>query len=637
MKSDDILRVVIGTAGHIDHGKSSLVQRLTGRDPDRLREEKERGMTIDLGFAPWTLPGGRCVGIVDVPGHERFIKNMVAGASGVDCVLLVVAADDGVMPQTREHLEILGLLGIERGMIAMTKIDLVDEELREFALEDIREFVSGTFLAEAPIVPVSAITGEGIDSLVSTLAGIVEHVSSREIGDLFRLPIQRVFSSKGHGTVVTGIPVSGSVEAGDVLEVLPGGATGKVRGLQAYNDVVERVRAGHSSALNLSEIDYKAVRRGQVVATPGAFAVASRIEARLEYLGTNAKLLRDREPVRFHVGTIEVVGEVVLLEAPRLAPGESCFVEIRLSEPCVVAPGDRFILRRASPLVTLGGGVVLGTTEYPLKRKKAWVLDRLQRREAALGSPQAYVEEVLRGSREPIAFADLRARAHRTKAALEQDLEELRARGAALTIAGGRSVHGDVAEAARSRVLDVLARLHQREPLVPTHSKASLLQATGLERSLFEAVLEELHHRGAIVIEKGGWIRRSDFQVQLDDGQERLLGQLEARFLQSGFTPPSRADISRDVAARDLARLLDLLEKQGRLTRLSSDIVLHADIVARARQTLVQQAEASGGQVDIPALRDALQTSRKYLIPLLELFDREGLTKRIGDRRVLKG
>ncbi|MEQ8764482.1 MAG: selenocysteine-specific translation elongation factor [Planctomycetota bacterium] len=636
MKSDDILRVVIGTAGHIDHDKSSLVLRLTGRDPDRLREEKERGMTIDLGFAPWTMPGGRRVGMVDVPGHERFIKNMVAGATGVDCVLLVIAADDGVMPQTREHLEILELLGIDRGLIALTKIDVVEPDLRELAESDVRELVSKTFLKDAPIVPVSSVTGDGLENLVDELEKLVESVSSKEIGEIFRLPIQRVFSSQGHGTVMTGVPMSGSAEPGDILEVLPGGVKGKVRGLQAYLESVERVRAGHSSAINLTEVDYKDVRRGQVLATPGAFCTAQRIEARLQYLGSNPKPLRDRDPVRFHVGTVEVVGEVVLLESPRVEPGDSTYVEIRLKEPCVVGQGDRFILRRASPLVTLGGGVVLGTTDKPLKRRKVWVLDRLERREAALGDPRATTFEVLRGYREPVTFDELRANAHRTKAALEEDLQAFIAAGDALALTGNRYIHGEVAERGRQRLLDLLDRLHKKEPLKPAHDKAGLMTASGLERALFEAVLEDLHHQGKVAIERGGWIRRADFQVQLDGAQAELLEKLEARYAEGGFAPPSRAEIAKEIQAKDIARLLDLLEKEGKLCRVGGEVVLHKDIVERAKQILVKQAQAEGGQVDIPKLRDALQTTRKYLIPLLEYFDRQGITRRIGDRRVLR-
>ena len=325
MNGPQIARVVVGTAGHIDHGKSSLVRALTGRDPDRLKEEKDRELTIDLGFAPLDLGDGRRVGMIDVPGHERFVKNMVAGATGIDLVLLVVAADDGVMPQTREHLEILTLLGIQRGLIAITKIDMptVDEDLIELVELDVEELVQGTFLEQAQVLRVSAHTGAGLDALRAALAEQVDRVEPRPVDGPFRLPVQRVFSAKGFGTILTGVPLQGRAAVGDVLEVVTarGPLKGKVRGLQAYGEKVEAVEAGHSSAVNLSDVDRKAVARGDVVATPGIFSAHDMWEVRLRHLASQSRPLRQRETVRFHVGTSEVLGEVVILDHAELPPG----------------------------------------------------------------------------------------------------------------------------------------------------------------------------------------------------------------------------------------------------------------------------------------------------------------------------
>ncbi|MGH7150977.1 MAG: selenocysteine-specific translation elongation factor, partial [Planctomycetota bacterium] len=310
----EIHRIVLGTAGHIDHGKSTLVEKLTGVNPDRLPEEKERGMTIDLGFAPLVLEDGRRVGIVDVPGHERFIKNMVAGATGIDAVLLVVAADDGVMPQTREHLEIMELLGLRRGMVVVTKVDLAERDLLPLVLEDVRALVAGTFLEGAPLFPVSSTTGEGWPPFREALERFLRETPPRSSEGVFRMPIQRVFSARGHGTVVTGIPVSGRIRLGDRVEILPGPLTGRLRGIQAYRESVEEARAGHSSALNLSDLDYREVRRGMTAAVPGFFKAASMVEAKFRYLPRNRRPLLDRTEVRFHAGTAETIGVAVLLD-----------------------------------------------------------------------------------------------------------------------------------------------------------------------------------------------------------------------------------------------------------------------------------------------------------------------------------
>src|SRR5581483_9242561 len=434
----DIVSVVVGTAGHIDHGKSTLVKTLTGIDPDRLKEEKELQGTTDIGFARFDLPDGRTVGVIDVPGHERFVKNMVAGATGVDVVVLVVAADDGIMPQTREHLDILTLLGIEHGLVAVTKIDMVDQDLLEVVLLELQELLKGTFLEKAPVCPLSSMTKKGFPEFQAALAKVVTAVRPRDASGAFRMPIQRVFSSKGHGTIITGIPVSGSVSVGDVVEILPLGAKSKVRGIQAYQRDVDRSRAGHSSALNVPEVDYKLVQRGMAACAPGVFSAEHFLEARMRLLPRRRKPLKDRTTLRVHVGTTEVLGECVILEKKELLPGETGLVQLRLVEDVVIAPGDKFIARLHSPLETVGGGVILGASKHRLKSGKAFVIERLSEKEAALEDPDEGLLVALDEQPKPLRADALAKALQRPKQELDQALARLKDQGRILDVSGGK-------------------------------------------------------------------------------------------------------------------------------------------------------------------------------------------------------
>ena len=364
---DTIFNVVIGTAGHIDHGKSTLVEKLTGIHPDRLPEEKARGLTIDLGFAPLTLKSGQRIGVIDVPGHEKLVKNMVAGATGIDLVLLVVAADDGVMPQTREHVSIMDLLGLTEGIVVLSKIDMVDSDLRELVKDDIQETLRGTFLENAPVVELSSVTGEGLDKLLDVIHARIAILKPKETSGIFRMPIQRVFSSKGFGTVVTGVPLRGTTVLGDTLEVVPLGKKGRVRGIHAYREATDMARAGHSSAINLTDVDYREVHRGMVLTQPGYFQGSTMFEASLKYLASNTRPLPHQTSIRLHLGTVEGLGKVYLLEKKTVEPGEEAYVQFRLDEPIVAAPGDRFVLRLHSPLETIGGGEILDQSRWRLK------------------------------------------------------------------------------------------------------------------------------------------------------------------------------------------------------------------------------------------------------------------------------
>jgi len=371
-------QIILGTAGHIDHGKTSLIKAISGTDTDRLKEEKERGITIELGFASLDLPDGQHLGIVDVPGHEKFVKNMVAGATGIDIVVMVIAADEGVMPQTREHMEICTLLGIQHGLIVMTKTDMVDEEWLELALEDIREFSQGTFLEEAPIMPVSSVTGDGIPELIGAINEIAGSIPQRPPSSLFRLPIDRVFTMKGFGTVITGTLVSGKISVGETIMVYPTGITSKVRGIQVHNLSAETAEAGQRTAINFQGLDKAAVKRGEVLSTPDALIASYMVDISFHYLASSKKPLKNRTLVRFHTGTSEVMGYLILLEQEELPPGQTVVAQLRLDSPVAIVKDDRFVIRSYSPVRTIGGGQVLNPIPQKHKRLKQDVIDGLQ-------------------------------------------------------------------------------------------------------------------------------------------------------------------------------------------------------------------------------------------------------------------
>ncbi|RMG14504.1 MAG: selenocysteine-specific translation elongation factor [Planctomycetota bacterium] len=643
----EIVSVVLGTAGHIDHGKSTLVRRLTGVDPDRLKEEKDRELTIDLGFAPYRLPDGRTVGIVDVPGHERFVKNMVAGATGIDLVLLVIAADDGVMPQTREHLEILTLLGLEHGLVVITKAEAagVDDELIEVLKLELDELLLGTFLEGAPVCVVDSLSGRGLPELEARIAAAVERVPPRPVEGAFRMPIQRVFSSRGFGTVVTGIPLQGALAVGDRVEVVTAAQTftGRVRGLQAYGQKVERVRAGHSSALNLADVDFKRVRRGDVACAPKLFTASALYEVRLSHLPSQQRPLRSRETVRFHVGTSEVLGEVVLLEHKVLEPGQTGLAQVRLRQPLVAVAGDRFVIRRHSPMVTLGGGVVLGRSRWRLKPFKGFVIERLGSREAVLGKTREALLLELDQAEAPLRCDDLVQTLHRPRAELEELLAELAEEGLAREVSGGKGNRVYVSSAgferARAAVCEALGAFHREHPFLDGCDRLELRRRTRLPDGLLAAVLEALVGDGEVAERPPGYAL-SGHQVRLDEAGEGLRAALLELYAERAYSTPTREQALAEVrpedldpdAAQDIFRcLLD----RGELVAVGDELVFHRDRYEEAKELLRASIEAEG-PLSAGRFKEKLDSSRRYVIPLLEHFDAIGLTRREGDVRVLR-
>jgi selenocysteine-specific elongation factor len=635
----EIQPIVIGTAGHIDHGKSTLVQVLTGIDPDRWEEEKERGMTIDLGFARLGLPNGQTVGIVDVPGHERFVRNMVAGATGIDLVMLVVAADDGVMPQTREHLAIMELVGVERGFVALTKIDLVEEEMVDLAEEEVRETLTGTFLEGAPILRVSAVADLGVDELRAELARQAETTPARPTEGVFRMPVQRVFSVRGFGTVLTGIPVTGVVDSGEVLEVLPSGQRGKLRGIQAYHDKVDTARAGHSTALNLADVDHRAVSRGDVVATPGFFRALTMVGGKLRTLRDLDRPVVNRMQVRVHTGTADALGELVLLDAQELGPEQECLVQFRMTEPLVCAPGDRFVVRLASPVVTLGGGVILEESRYRLKRFKTFVIDELERQAASLGSPVALLEAQL--ARHPdrwVPADELAVTMKRAKPETAALLEELAGAGRASSPGPGeRWIHADTLALSLDQARDAIALYFQGHDNRRKVDVRELRSSTRFDPNFLAVLLELLQEQGELVLEPGGMVVPKGREVVLDDETAALRARVLELLEKAGFQPPVAAALREELSvdADRLKQVTEMLVDEGEVVHLGADLFVSATPYAAAREAVIENCERNG-QLEIPELRDRLGTTRKYLIPLLEHFDAVGLTARRGGGRVLK-
>jgi selenocysteine-specific elongation factor len=634
----EIQPIVIGTAGHIDHGKSTLVQALTGTDPDRWAEEKARGMTIDLGFARMDLPDGRRVGIVDVPGHERFIRNMVAGATGIDIVILVVAADDGVMPQTREHLSIMQMLGVARGFVALTKVDIVDPEMAELAEEDVRETVEGTFLEGEPILHVSAMTGLGMDELRALLMSMASEAEPRQSEGVFRMPVQRVFSARGFGTILTGIPMTGVLSVGDVVEVLPSGQKGKVRGIQAYHESSDTARAGHSTALNISDIDHHQVQRGDVVAAPGFFKPQLMVGASLLVLGGLPLPVVNRMQVRVHTGTADAIGEMVLLDAEELQGGQEGLVQFRMEAPLVCAPGDRFVVRLASPAITLGGGVILEESRYRLKRFKTFIIDELVRQASSLGSTAALLEALL--VRSPERWASLEEMAmgvKRPRGETEELLQSLATEGKVVDMGKAKWIHAETLSLCQVELQEGLEGWFEENPLRARMDIRDLRARLKLDPALIGVLLEREAAEGKVVLSTGGFVALAGREVALDPEVARLRDGVLMALKEGRFQPPSPDELAAAQSAprASIDSILKLGVDEGAVTHIGADLYLSGDVVEEARQAVIANCQANG-HLEIPELRDALGTTRKFLIPILEQFDTEGLTLRQAGRRVLK-
>jgi len=619
--------IIVGTAGHIDHGKTALVKALTGIDADRLEEEKRRGITIDLGFAHLDLTPGLRLGFVDVPGHERFVKNMLAGVGGIDLVLFVIAADESIKPQTREHFDICRLLGIPRGVIALTKADLVDPEIAGLVRLEAEEMAAGSFLEGAPIVAVSSVTGEGLGELRKELARVAGEAAAKNAAGWFRLPIDRVFSVKGFGTVATGTLISGAVQKEQEVEAYPARPAGarrlRVRGVQVHGSKTERAVAGERTALNLADIEPAELARGDVLSEPGRFRAVQAVDCRLQLLAS-AKPLKNRAPVHFHCGTAEIEAEVRLLDgAARLEPGGWAYARLVLREAALLLPGDRFIIRMFSPVVTIGGGVVvdLGERRY---RKAESAAARL---EALESGPEARVARLVKEAPFGAAMADLVARTGMAE-------REIAAAAAGLiAVAQPQPWYVDRAwfQSARDRLVKAVRLFHSQQPLAPGIAKQDLRsrELPGAPLFLVDALLAARE----LVVE-GETVRSRGHQVVLKEEEEQSRAAIERAFEQAGLATPALAEVlaKSGVEAARARRLLEILLREKRLVRVGDELVFHQTAIARLRQMLAERRPARFG---VGAFKEWTGISRKYAIPLLEFLDREHVTRREGEERVI--
>ena len=630
--------IMLGTAGHVDHGKTALVKMLTGCDTDRLAAEKRRGLSIELGFAPCRMADRRIIGIVDVPGHVDFIRNMVAGAQGIDVVILVVAADDGVMPQTREHLDILTLMGVGHGLVALTKIDLVDEAMRALVAEDVRGAVAGTFLAEAPICPISNVTGEGFEGLFSALNSVCDACRQRDYGGLFRMWIERSFLIRGFGTVVSGIPTGGQVRPADHLRLLPDGLIGRIRGIEVYGERAELGRAGECVALNMVDIDHELLGRGKVLCEGEASEAVSVVEAELVLLAGVPAALKDHAEVHVHVGTTDTMAHVAMLEDGPPAPGRPELVQLRLRRALGIAPGDRFVIRASvaglagGRLTTIGGGTVLSTSNIRFRRNRPWTLDALRARRAALDDQTDWCALHLKEAARPLTAVELArlAAMHAQQAA--RALEALRADGVAVP-AGEGLVHRDaLAEAAR-RLTAALEEFHAANPMRSGMTEGDLIKQADLDGRVCAVALSKLIDGGHLV-RRGAVVALAGKAARLSAEDEQLLARLEQALRGAHLEPPLPRDLAASLGLDEdrLGTLLRLLADRGLVVMLDRKVVMHAEAVAAARQTVVDLF-GSRSSFETVAFRDALGVSRKYAVPLLDYFDTVGLTVRSGSRR----
>jgi selenocysteine-specific elongation factor len=629
--------VVVGTAGHIDHGKTSLVKALTGIDTDRLPEEKARGITIDLGFAFLEEPGDLVIEIVDVPGHERFVKNMLAGVGGIDLALLVIAADEGVMPQTREHLAICQLLRIKSGLVALTKSDLAEPDWVELVREDVATLVRSTFLDGCPIVPVSAKTGAGLAELRQALADRARQVPAKAADQTARLPIDRVFTVKGFGTVVTGTLTTGALALDDKVEVYPRGVQSKIRGLQVHGKAVERSTAGQRTAVNLQGVERAAIERGDVVAPPGTLVPSLLADATLELLADAPRPLKTRDRVRFHVGTQEVMARVLLVDRAALEPGHSSYGRFRLEAPVVTRPGDRFVIRSYSPIFTIGGGTLLDIAPPRFKRKAPALLAHLALLET--GTPAQVLEEHLKQAGPAGARAsDLRARTAFGPERLRALLDELVQGGAIVAVDREWYLHRDANDRLRSQALALLEAFHAENPLRGGISREELRSRAGhAQERVFAQLLASLEAEGLVKSEKDQ-VRLASHAIRLTPEQERIVKGLEADFLKAGAAPPSPEEaLARlGVQGSEKHELFQLLVSDRRLVRVKESLYFHAEALRAIEGKVVahlrEKKEIGPGDV-----KDLLGISRKYAIPLMEYFDAQRVTVRQGERRVLRG
>ena len=636
--------IILGTAGHVDHGKTSLIRALTGIETDRLKEEKERGITIELGFAYLDLPCGHRLGIVDVPGHEKFIRNMVAGAAGMDLVAFVIAADEGIMPQTTEHFEICKLLGVHDGLIVLTKKDTVDEEWLEMVTEEVRDFFSGSFLEEAPIVAVDSLTGDGVDEIVRILDAKVAAIDFHEEFGPFRMAVDRVFTMKGFGTVITGTSLSGRIQTGDELMFYPGGLTAKIRGIQVHGQEVTVVEAGHRTAINLQGIEKEEINRGDMAATPGSMVSTTLLDANFHYLASNGKDLKNRSQVRVHIGTREIVGRLVLMETETLKPGESTHVQLSLQEPVAIWPGDHYVIRSYSPITTIGGGTLLNAA--PKKRKRTLDRDREINRQYFEHLEAADNEHHLLMLAEESGYngitADqLSARSGIFSKRLKKTLQRPISAGELMVVdsESQRMLAASVAEKLSQQILAILEAFHRDNPLKNGIAKEELRSQLrpAVDLRVLQTLLSSLAKKGQVE-QTGAEVKLSGHEVKLQVNEQEMEQKIATLYREAGLAPPILKEVLAsfgEFPEKQIRQVLDLLIKKGELIKVSEVLFFHAPTVVQLQEDVVAYIRKEG-EIDAQGFKDLTGLTRKFSIPLLEYFDKIKLTIRIDDKRILR-
>ncbi|MBW2544581.1 MAG: selenocysteine-specific translation elongation factor [Deltaproteobacteria bacterium] len=629
--------IVLGTAGHVDHGKTALVKALTDIDTDRLKEEKERGITIELGFAPLILADGQKIGIVDVPGHEKFVKNMVAGAGGIDLVVMVIAADEGVMPQTREHLEICGLLGINRGLVALTKADMVDEDWLVLVQEDIKDFLKGTFLETSPIIPLSSITGAGLPDFLAALSEIISTLDERTDSGLFRLPVDRVFTMKGFGTVVTGTLASGKIKVGDTVEIMPSGATAKIRGIQIHNETSREAQAGQRTAINLQGVDRATIERGYVLTHASTFEASDRLDIHMKYLAGAGKKLKNRTLVRFHTGTSETISRIILPDREEIEPGEETYAQVIPKTPVVAMSGDRFVIRSYSPITTVGGGEIID----PLAKKRRKHTIPGETEKLNKGTEEDKTDVILeRAGLAGISSRGLSIRTGLSPGEQEKILEKMLSKKDVLLMDRDerRVISSRVYKDFQDKIMLEIEAYHKKHPLKEGFSREELRITLGdfIDPKLFNKAVKDLEGDGKIVVEKEN-VRIEGYKVNLKDKEMQLREEIADIYRNSGLTPPSIKEIMEKFPERRAAAtdILAVMINSKVLVKINEDLYFHSESIGRLkedyRKLLIRDGKASPA-----SFKDMTGLSRKFIIPLMEFFDKTKLTIRVENHRILR-
>ncbi len=626
--------VIVGTAGHIDHGKTSLVKALTGIDADRLEEEKRRGITIDIGFAHLELPAPNGeilrLGFVDVPGHERFVRNMLAGVGGIDLVVLVIAADEGIKPQTREHFDICRLLAVRRGLTVLTKSDAVDADTLEVVRLEVADFLRGSFLdpAHSPIVAASSLTGAGLDDVKTALARIASEVSTKDSAALTRLPVDRVFTMKGFGTVVTGTLVAGTIKKDEELEVFPAGHRPRIRGVQVHGSQAETAIAGQRTALNLASVSTSELARGMTLASVDTFNATSRLDAQLMLLAS-ANALKDGARVHFHAYTMETIAEVRLHATRQLKPGEEAFAQLRLAEPGLLLPGDRFIIRQFSPVITIGGGIVLDSSP-PIRRRSREQVTKFLQTMLQASPEQALLARVARTGTEGFALNAATAQMNLRRTQIEK-----LAAPAGLLRCAGVLISPEAFAQAGANMLQAVRNFHDANPLVAGMSKEELRDRVGLGPEVFAAALtrstadKELGLAGELVHAPGRG-------VSMKDDESESKKTIEHAFHSAGLKVPALKDVLAGLRVDKVRaqKIVTLLLRDKVLVKISEELVFHQEALSALRQKITALKPVTP-KIDVARFKDITGVSRKYAIPLLEYLDRERVTRRVGDERLI--